>query len=171
MMAPESIRLYKHRLEGAGGEVFGGVAGFLAREMCRYADTQAVFRFVGVCSGQRKRVVMKLLAWDAVCGLGLADVSKCAKILWGVEDWVEEEGGGEGHEKGEGGDEGLFEWADMCCRGGGGAEKGEKGTVKVFLGDDEWPGKKRGGSLCEQHTVNRTLRAEHCEQNTVNKTL
>ena len=171
LMAPESIRLYKHRLEGAGGEVFGGVAGFLAREMCRYADTQAVFRFVGVCSGQRKRVVMKLLAWDAVCGLGLADVSKCAKILWGVEDWVEEEGGGEGHEKGEGGDEGLFEWADMCCRGGGGAEKGEKGTVKVFLGDDEWPGKKRGGSLCEQHTVNRTLRAEHCEQNTVNKTL
>jgi hypothetical protein len=156
LLAPESIRLYKHRLLCGPDETHFAdvtVASFLAREMTKYASTQAVFAFVGVCTGMKKKVVMKLLAWDSVCGVGggggggggggeegegeTGYLRKCAKILWGMEEWNPADDGI--HNKKDK-DELLFSWADMCCNKG---EEGEgkevsKATVKLFLSDDEW---------------------------------
>lgn len=145
LVAVESVRLYKHRLTCSGpGLGERSVASFLAGEMAKQAGSRAVFKFVGVCEGMKKKVVMKLLSWDAVLcvGGGGGRWRTCAKILWGVEQWhageEEQVEGGEGGKEG-GREQELFSWADACCAPGAAAGGGgEAAAVRLFLADDEW---------------------------------
>mmetsp|Transcript_38324 Transcript_38324/g.78106 ORF Transcript_38324/g.78106 Transcript_38324/m.78106 type:complete len:322 (+) Transcript_38324:1288-2253(+) len=81
---PDACRLFKHRLstftpresKGLAKDIFSGntCAAFIAKDMIRYAESQAVFTFVVTAgradgvdqSSPRRCILLKLLSWDTV---------------------------------------------------------------------------------------------------------
>jgi len=90
--SPETFRLYKHRLNFNSYNI----GFFVAREIIKYCESQAVFVYVGECLNKNERIVMKVLSWDSKMMVkgGGEGFFPILKLLWGVEERVGKGGGG-----------------------------------------------------------------------------
>ena len=154
--SPESFRLFKHRLGGSEQLKSYSVGFFVARELVKYCESQAVYVFVAESPSKEQRIVLKVLSWDSKFRSNHDEsFFPALKLLWGLEDKLEGGGHGEGHGEGGGmgGNDGggtLFGWADICCapdvkknKNKGKATNIESNSkkaasVKIFLQADEF---------------------------------
>lgn len=130
----QGYHLYKHRLLGSSSS--GTVPIFIANELKRYAESQAIFTFVVTMSSTKKCLLLHVVSWDSKiinAATGAGTKKRVVKVIY-------EESSQLPHQE----EDDLTSWSwgglDLCCDPSSdvATTTNKQKSVILTLEDDEW---------------------------------